>query len=212
MNAVPQIPVTAPQRDRGGTLLCTGAIRWPDTPGDSARELRAGCARTGRATACCRRAVRANECHNPVSGLPAPVRIPCRLTSGNCQPRSPAAPELVSPPFCSCRRLETWPHRALLECARGAGRPVRRWVPGKRRLRGQPPRLAFSHDGWLAGGETSLVRTRPVRSWLGWLLMAVRTAAGRRPRCRPVVPADRRARGAGRRGPTRRAAPSRRSR
>jgi hypothetical protein len=150
-----------------------------------------------------------------VSRLACPVAHPVppdQRKPAAAQPGSPAAPELISPPFCSCRRLETWPHRALLECARGTGRPVRRRVPGKRRLRGQPPRLAFSHDGWLAGGETSLVRTRPVRSWLRWLLMAVWTAAGRRPRCRPVVPADRRARGAGRRGPTRRAAPSRRPR
>jgi len=38
----------------------------------------------------------ANECHNPVTGLSAPLRILCRLTSGNREPRRPAAAELVA--------------------------------------------------------------------------------------------------------------------
>jgi hypothetical protein len=35
-------------------------------------------------TGCIRRAQRQYECLNPVTGLPTPVRIMCRLTSGKC--------------------------------------------------------------------------------------------------------------------------------
>jgi hypothetical protein len=36
-----------------------------------------------------------------VADLPTPLRILCRLTSGNRQLWHPAAPELAATPFCS---------------------------------------------------------------------------------------------------------------
>jgi len=63
----------------------------------------------------------AKKCHNHNTGLPTPLRILCRLNSGDRQPCRPAAPELTATPFCSCRQQGTWPAREAMH------------VPGRRR-------------------------------------------------------------------------------
>ena len=62
------------------------------------------------------------DCHNLVSGLLAPLRILCRLNSGNRQPCRPAAPELTATPairFPPCATRSTPP------CSRSRQPPKR---------------------------------------------------------------------------------------